>query len=86
GYNMRRATAHTKLLNFTSNLAALIFFAIGGQVVWMVAASMAVGQLIGAWLGSHLVLKHGAVLVRPILVVSSTLISLKLFWDQLNGA
>jgi uncharacterized membrane protein YfcA len=86
GYNMRRATAHTKLLNVTSNLAALIFFAIGGQVVWMVAASMALGQLIGAWLGSHLVLKHGAVLVRPILVVSSTLISLKLFWDQLNGA
>lgn len=86
GYNMRRATAHTKLLNFTSNLAALIFFAIGGQVVWIVAASMAVGQLVGAWLGSHLVLKHGAVLVRPILVVSSVLISLKLFWDQLNGA
>jgi uncharacterized protein len=86
GYNLRRATAHTKLLNFTSNLAALIFFVIGGQVVWIVAASMAVGQLIGAWLGSHLVLKHGAVLVRPILVVSSVLISLKLFWDQFNGA
>lgn len=85
GYNLRRATAHTKLLNFTSNLTALIFFMLGGQVVWSLAASMAVGQLIGAWLGSHLVLKHGAVLVRPILVVSSILISLKLFWDQFNG-
>jgi uncharacterized membrane protein YfcA len=58
----------------------------GGHVIWVVAASMAVGQLIGAWLGSHLVLKHGAVLVRPILVVSSILVSLKLVWDQLNGA
>lgn len=85
GYNLRRATAYTKLLNFTSNLTALIFFTLGGQVVWSLAASMAVGQLIGAWLGSHLVLKHGAVLVRPILVVSSILISLKLFWDQFNG-
>jgi uncharacterized membrane protein YfcA len=86
GYNLRRATAHTKLLNFTSNLAALIVFMAGGHVIWVVAASMAVGQLIGAWLGSHLVLKHGAVLVRPILVVSSILVSLKLVWDQLNGA
>ncbi|MCG6898260.1 MAG: TSUP family transporter [Thiocapsa sp.] len=85
GYNLRRATAHTKLLNFTSNLAALIFFVIGGQVIWTLAAAMAMGQLIGAWLGSHLVLKHGAVLVRPILVGASILISLKLFWDQLNG-
>jgi uncharacterized protein len=86
GYNLRRATAHTKLLNFTSNLAALLFFALAGQVVWIVAASMAVGQLIGAWLGSHLVLKHGAMLVRPILVASSILISIKLIRDQLSGA
>jgi uncharacterized membrane protein YfcA len=85
GYNLRRATAHTKLLNFISNLTALLFFALAGQVVWIVAASMAVGQLVGAWLGSHLVLKHGAVLVRPILVASSILISVKLFWDQFNG-
>lgn len=85
GYNLRRATAHTKLLNFTSNLAALLLFSIAGQVVWMIAAVMALGQLVGAWLGAHLVLKHGAMLVRPILVVSSILISIKLFWDQFNG-
>lgn len=86
GYNLRRATAHTKLLNFTSNLAALILFAIGGHVVWGLAAIMATGQLIGAWLGSHLVLKHGTVLVRPILVGASILVSLKLFWDQFAGS
>jgi uncharacterized membrane protein YfcA len=33
GYNLRRATAHTKLLNFTSNLAALLFFLPGDHVV-----------------------------------------------------
>lgn len=85
GYNLRRATAHTKLLNFTSNLAALIFFVLGGQVVWTIAAAMAVGQFIGAWIGSHLVLRHGAALVRPLLVVASLLISLKLLWDQIDG-
>jgi hypothetical protein len=36
----------------------------------------------GAWLGSHLVLRHGAALVRPVLVLSSILISGKLLLDQ----
>ena len=82
GYNLRRATAHTKLLNFTSNLAALLIFLPGGQIRWQIAAVMGAGQLLGAWLGSHLVLRHGAALVRPVLVASSLLISAKLLLDQ----
>jgi uncharacterized membrane protein YfcA len=85
GYNLRRATAHTKLLNFTSNLTALLIFISAGHVVWGIAAVMASGQLIGAWLGSHMVLRHGAALIRPVLVVSSVLISVKLVWDQLGA-
>ena len=75
GYNLRRATAGTKLLNFTSNIASLLFFALAGQVVWLPGIAMGVGQTTGAWLGSHLVLRHGARLVRPILVVVSLAIT-----------
>ena len=82
GYNLRRATAHTKALNFTSNLAALLCFLSGGHILWPIAACMAVGQLIGAWIGAHMVLRHGAALVRPVLVVSSVLVSGRLLWDQ----
>ena len=82
GYNLRRATAHSKLLNFTSNLAALLVFLPAGQIVWPVAAVMATGQLLGAWLGSHLALRHGSALIRPVLVVSSLLISARLLLDQ----
>jgi hypothetical protein len=78
GFGMRRATAHAKLLNFTSNLAALLCFLAGGHVVWALALVMAVGQLIGGWLGAHLVLRHGARLVRPVLVIASIAVSLKL--------
>jgi hypothetical protein len=46
---------------------------------------MAAGQLIGAWLGSHLVLRHGTRLVRPVLVASSILVSGKLLLDQLGA-
>ena len=67
-----------KLLNFTSNIASLLFFILGGKVVWLLGGIMAVGQLLGAYLGSHLVISHGARVVKPMLVVVSIAISLKL--------
>lgn len=84
GYGVRRATAHTKLLNFTSNLAALLFFLPGGHVIWSIGLVMGAGQLAGAWIGSHLVLRHGTRLVRPVLVVASLAVSLNLLLDQLQ--
>jgi uncharacterized membrane protein YfcA len=84
GQGLRRATAHSKLLNFASNLAAVLVFLPGGHIHWAFAAVMAVGQSAGAWIGSHLVLRHGAALVRPVLVGSSVLISAKLLWERLG--
>jgi hypothetical protein len=78
GYNLRRATASTKLLNFTSNIASLLLFALAGKVVWTLGLMMGAGQMAGAWLGSHLVLRHGARLVRPVLVAVSLAITLRL--------
>jgi uncharacterized membrane protein YfcA len=78
GYNLRRATAATKVLNFTSNIASLLFFALAGQVIWQVGLPMGLAQMAGAWVGSHLVIRHGTRLIRPLLVLVSLAISLKL--------
>lgn len=78
GYNLRRATAGTKVLNFTSNIASLIFFALAGEVVWQIGLCMGLAQMVGAWLGSHLVIRHGTRLIRPLLVTVSLILSLKL--------
>lgn len=78
GYSLRRATAGTKVLNFTSNIASLIFFALAGQVVWQVGLPMGLAQMAGAWVGSHLVIRHGTRLIRPLLVIVSLAISVKL--------
>jgi uncharacterized membrane protein YfcA len=82
GHNLRRATAHTKVLNFTSNIASLATFALGGHLVWSLGLVMAAGQFVGAWIGSHLVLRHGARLVRPLLVLVSLAVSLRLLLDD----
>ena len=80
---LRKATAHTKLLNFTSNLASLIFFALGGHVIWTLGLIMAVGQFAGGRVGAKLVFTKGAGLVKPLLVVLSLSLSAKLLWDLL---
>jgi len=78
GFNLTKATANTKLLNLTSNATALLAFLLGGHLVWSAGLVMAAGQFLGAKLGSHLVLTKGAGLVRPLLVLMSIALTVKL--------
>lgn len=82
GFNMLKATAHTKVVNFTSNFASFLFFAFAGHVLWLPAAVMAVGQLIGARLGANTAMKHGSRVIRPLLVTVSLVITTKLVYDD----
>ncbi len=82
GFGMVRAIAHTKLLNFSSNVGSLSFFVVAGLVVWPVGLAMAAGSLAGAQLGSRLALRHGAWLARPLLVATSCAIAIKLLLDE----
>ena len=49
------ATAMTKLFNFTSNVASVIMFAIGGHMFWLLGLCMAAGAMLGGWFISPLV-------------------------------
>lgn len=81
GFNLVKATAHAKLLNFTSNLAALCLFIAGGEVLWKIGLPMAAAQLIGGYLGAHLAIHHGISLIRPTLVIVSLAMAIKLLAD-----
>lgn len=82
GYGLPRATGSTKLLNFTSNFAALLLFAITGNILWGVGILMGIGQMLGSFLGSNMAMKHGSRLIRPLLVTVSLLVSLRLLLDD----
>lgn len=82
GYNLAKATAHAKLLNFTSNLGSLLFFMFGGKVVWGTGLIMMLGAFCGARLGARLVLARGQRLIRPMVVIVSAVMSIKLLWDS----
>ncbi|MDE9542588.1 sulfite exporter TauE/SafE family protein [Xenorhabdus bovienii] len=82
GYNLAKATAHAKVLNFASNIGSLGFFILGGQVLWLLGLVMLIGQMIGARLGAGLVLSRGQKMIRPMLVTISFLMSIKLLHDH----
>ena len=80
GQGLIRATGLTKLFNLTSNVTSVVVFALGGQVLWTLALTMALGSMAGAWGGSHLATRHGAKLIRPLLVAVSLALTTKLIW------
>ncbi|WP_314283804.1 TSUP family transporter [Haemophilus sputorum] len=82
GFNLTKAVAHAKVLNFTSNLASLIFFILGGAVIWQVGIVMMIGQFIGGTLGARMVVTKGKRLIRPMLVTISFLMVAKMLYDQ----
>lgn len=82
GFNLSKAVAHAKVINFTSNFASLIFFALGGAIVWKVGLIMMVGQFIGGTLGAKMVMTKGKKLIRPMLVTMSFIMVAKMLYDQ----
>ncbi|MCY7339452.1 MAG: TSUP family transporter [Sphingomonas bacterium] len=81
GAGLTRATALTKLLNLTSNVASVLFFALGGKMLWLLGLSMAAGAMIGGYLGSHTAIRFGARIIRPLLVTLSLGLTARLLWS-----
>ena len=81
GLGLTRATALTKLFNLTSNVAAVLLFAIGGKMFWLLGLSMAAGAMLGGWIGSHTAMRFGAKVIRPLLVILSLGLTARLLWS-----
>lgn len=64
GMDFVRASASAKVINAATNVSAIAFFASHGPILWVVGLTMAVCNLSGAYVGTHLALKHGAGFVR----------------------
>lgn len=70
-YPLVRSTAVAKTLNFATNVASLIVFAVAGQMLWKVGAAMIAGQLVGSYVASHVLFRVKPVVLRVLIVVMS---------------
>lgn len=81
GLELRAATGYTKAANLASNLGSLAVFLTIGTVHFPAAGAMIAGQILGARLGSALVIHQGARLIRPVFLAVVFAMTLKLLWD-----
>lgn len=81
GYGVLKATAHTKFLNFGSNIGAFGVFLAYGVVLWKVGIVMGAGQFAGAQVGSRFAMKAGARLIKPLLIITSLALAVRLLAD-----
>ncbi|KRH99451.1 TSUP family transporter [Curvibacter sp. PAE-UM] len=81
GYDFLHASAGAKLLNLSSNLSALLLFALKGHVWWHFALTLALANIVGSLLGTRLALKHGAGFVRGVFIMVVSALILKTGYD-----
>jgi uncharacterized membrane protein YfcA len=82
GHTLLTATAQAKVLNFASNIASLAVFIAGGKVLWVAGAAMVAGQVIGAWGGSHAMVRGGTRLIRPMIVTVCVVMLGRYAWQK----
>lgn len=82
GYSLVKATAHTKVMNFTSNIISLVIFMAAGQVHFFEGLLMGVAQFAGARIGAKLVIKKGAQFIRPVFITIVLAITAKLLYQN----
>ncbi|MEM5501106.1 TSUP family transporter [Ahrensia kielensis] len=82
GFGILKATAHTKLLNFTSNIGGFVVLAIAGAVVWKLGILMGIAQFAGAQVGARLAMKQGSRIIKPLLTLTCIALAAKLLFDQ----
>jgi uncharacterized protein len=78
GYSLTGATAHTKVMVLTINSVSAVLFIAAGHVLWDIAISMSVAQMIGARLGSNAVMRRGTQFVQPIIIAVTLAMATKL--------
>ena len=77
GLSLIEAIAISKLANTFSATTALITYSHNGYVHWKVGSLMAVGMLIGSFIGAKVAIKSADKIVRPMLLIIVTLLMIK---------
>ena len=84
GFGFLSASAIAKFTNVATNLAAIIVFAKHGVILWGIGAALAISNVIGSTLGSHMAIKGGSPLVRKFFLLMTAALIAKVGFDLVN--
>ncbi|MFF8816878.1 TSUP family transporter [Leucobacter sp. NPDC015123] len=81
GYDFLMASAQAKIVNFATNLGALLLFIPLGAVLWPLGLLMAAANVAGSVLGSKMAIARGARFVRILFLIIVAALVVKLGLD-----
>jgi uncharacterized membrane protein YfcA len=81
GFDFLQASAHSKVMNLFSNLAAVVLLASQGHVWWEVGIPLALANVAGSLLGSRMALRHGTGFVRWLFMLVVSALAIKTAHD-----
>lgn len=84
GFEFVKASAYAKIVNCITNISALTVFIKQGHYILHLAILLAVFNIIGSFIGSHMALKKGNGFVRVIFLVIVSVMILKYGYDVLS--
>jgi uncharacterized membrane protein YfcA len=77
GLDLLAASGTARVVNLSSNLAAMAVFLYHGSIDFSIAIPCAISAIAGGWLGSRLALRVGKTLIRPIMLLVLALLLIK---------
>lgn len=78
---VRTANAQAKVINLTTNLTSLVIFILNGQVLFQVGIIAALCNMAGGYIGAGMVMKNGAKIARPSIMLVLVLLVVKVIME-----
>ena len=83
-FDFIQAGGNARVLNFVSNIAALITFIIQRQVNYIIGLPVLIAMICGAALGTKMALHNGVKLVKPIFIAMSLAVAGKMLFNLIK--
>ncbi|UKS36364.2 sulfite exporter TauE/SafE family protein [Staphylococcus aureus] len=84
GFDFLSAAGNAKVLNFASNIGALVLFMVLGQVDYVIGLIMAISMIAGSYAGAHFAIKQGVGYVKVLFIIITAILILKNAFDYIQ--
>ena len=84
GFDFLSAAGNAKVLNFASNIGALILFMILGHVDYMIGFIMAISIIVGSYVGARFAIAKGVGYIKLLFVTVTSMLILKNIFDYVR--
>lgn len=80
GFDLVRVNMYKVFVVLVYTIIALFVFASQVEILWVTGIALAVGMMIGGWLGAKTTISHGEVWIRRVLFITLSVFIVKLLW------